>query len=126
MNRCRWGAALLAGLLLLGLTAGGPVRDRTEPAAALLSQAADAALAGDLGRAEALTRRARAFWEENLLFCGVFFHQDRVEAVSAQLDRLALWLSGEDSLSFAAECLDLAARLRAMAQEHSLALPHFL
>ena len=126
MSRCRWGAALLAGLLLLGLLGSGFVEKRTEPAAETLRQAAEAALSGDLPKAEALVRRARADWEQREWLWSILFHQDRVEEVTGHLEQLEIWLAAEETVSFAVSCLELAQEIQALGQEHSLALPHLL
>ena len=124
MSRGRWGAALLAGLLMLGLLGSGFVERRTEPVAQLLTQAAEQA--GDPLKAEALVRRARADWEKQELLWSILFHQDRVEEVTGHLEQLEIWLAAEEGVSFAVGCLDLAQEIRALGQEHSLALPHLL
>ena len=124
MKRCGLGAGLLILLLILSILAGEALERVSEPVSLELERAAQAALSGDPETAKALAGSARAEWEAYWGFHSLCSHQDGVEAVDGGLARLAL--PGADPVLFARECLSLARQVRALAEEYSRQLWHFL
>ena len=124
MKRCGLGAGLLLLLLLLSILLGNTLQRVSEPVSQQLDRAAQAALQGDAEKANALAREARAEWEKYWGFHSLCSHQDGVEEVDSRLAQLELYR--EDPAVFAASCVALSRQVRALAEEHSRQLWHFL
>ena len=120
----------IAGLALLALLlAGGGLlwlgaEKSLGPAEAMLTEAAQAG--EDWEKISALTREARAEWEDCRIFSGLLFSQSSVEEIDGIFARLNLWQQRREPGAFASDCLLLAGKLRALADSQSLKPLHLL
>lgn len=126
MKRCVLGAALLGGLLLLGVLTALWADRTLSPLERALDQAAEASARGSWAETTALTDGARAEWQKNRYFAGILFSQEAVEEIDGLFARIRLWQREQDRTACACDCLVLRGRLRALADSQSLGLLHFL
>ena len=124
MKRGLLGLGLLLTLLILGGLLWAGTESRLAPVEQKLCQAA---LAGEnWEKISALTREARAEWEDCRIFSGLLFSQSSVEEIDGIFARLNLWQQRREAGAFASDCLLLAGKLRALADSQSLKPLHLL
>ena len=126
MRRSRIGLWLLLILLGLGLLVTWAMERFHEPVAGELEAAADHAMSGSWERAALLARFAREDWEKRQWFRAWFADHNPIEEIDGDFARLEIWSAEKDTLSFAAGCAELARKIRAMGEAHSLALENIL
>lgn len=120
MKRMWIGVALLAVLLVSGLLAAEFMEKAHGPIASDLEQAADAALEGSWGRAEALTARARKSWDKHRFLTAAFADHGPMEEIEAQLAKIETFAAERNRIDFCAGCAYLARILEALGESHSL------
>ena len=114
MSRTVIGGVLLLALLAASLLVGRHMADVQEPIALQMEQAA--VLTGEAS--DRASAQARERWQGHRCFIAAFAdHQpmEDIEALFAQLSQLAV----EKNPDYAALCLEIASRARAMAQAHA-------
>ena len=120
MKRMWIGVVLLAVLLVSGLLAAEFMEKTHGPIVSDLKQAADAAMEGSWGRAEALTARARKSWDKHRFLTAAFADHGPMEEIDALFAQLEAYREAGDTLGFAAVCAALSKQLEAMGDAHEL------
>lgn len=119
MKRCWIGAAVLAALLVAGIVTGTMMDRIHRPVAWRLTQAAELAQAGLWDEAETEADRARQEWDDWRYFRGTLADHTPVEDAQALFAQLPVYAREEDA-HFTAICLELAERVNAIAEAHTL------
>lgn len=119
MNRFRIGVGILALLLVLGVFTQLAAGNRCAPIAAALTEAAEAARAGDWQRASDARGRAEALWRGSWYAVAALADHGPMEDIDALFARLPSD-AREDPAEFPALCGELARRVRAVADAHRL------
>lgn len=119
MGRSRFGAGLLAALLLLGLGSQRMLLRRQAPIREALDQTAQAAYTGDWSAAGESLARAKTNWATYRDLGVVFTHHAALEAVDARFAVLEILLAQEDSLC-AATAAQLYQQVEALEESHRL------
>ena len=120
MKRCRFGAGLLAVLLLLGILTSRWTEDHHREISDLITQAEQASLRGDWDRTERLIRQAKTQWENRWgLSASLTDHgpMEQVDSLFAQLDD---YLRARDPVGCGGLCSQLGKALEAIAESQSL------
>lgn len=120
MNRFRIGISLLAVLLSLGLFVQSATRQTAIPISAALNSAADNALSGRWSIAQHYSDFASARWQSHWHTTAALADHQPMEDIDGLLAQLPVYAAAEDAEQFAAACSDLARRMTAMADAHSL------
>ena len=118
MKRMWIGAGLLVFLLAAGLLVGAVMEDRVSAGAEQLQQAADAALAEDWTRAEALTAAVRTDWERLSRLAEILTTHEELEQIETAFAQLPSY-QGIDGPAYSALCTALARQLEALGKTHS-------
>lgn len=127
MEKRFWiGVVLLVLLLALGLGAAAGMRAVHEPGEALLEQAQELALSGDMTQAVNLSQQAQRRWQEGWSFTAATADHGPMDAVDQLFAELSVYGEAEDAAHFAACCGQLSVLLRAMYDAHSLTLWNLL
>ena len=120
MNRFRIGISLLAVLLSLGLFVQSAARRNSAPISAALNSAADNALSGRWSIARHYSDLASSRWQSHWHATAALADHQPMEDIDGLLAQLPVYAAAEDAEQFAAACSDLARRMDAMADAHSL------
>lgn len=120
MNRFRIGISLLAILLALGLFIQTATQRNSIPVASALHNAADSALAGRWKAAEHYSSLATDRWKFHWHATAALADHQPMEDIDGLLAQLPVYAAAENTDEFAAACADLARRVEAMADAHSL------
>lgn len=118
MKRCWFGGVILVVLLALGLGVTWLMGWCNEPVSQCLDRAAEAALAEDWEKTEALTGEAKDRWEKYWNLSAVFADHEPMEEIDGLFAQLEIYSSAGDNLSTAAVCAELSQRLEAMGDAH--------
>ena len=124
----RWigGVLILAVLLGAGLWIGCSMQRWHTPVAYDLEQAAQAALEGDMGRAQEAMRRAGRSWRRCYgLTAAVMDHAPR-EEVDSIFHQLESYAEAGDRVAFAAWCSRAASLVRALGEANSFTWKNLL
>lgn len=121
MNRFRIGLILLAALLAAGIWAQSTMQRIHLPIAAALENAADYAAAGEPSRAAELVHHAESQWQRSRTLTAALADHQPLEDIECLLAQLTAYETADDP-TYPALCRDLARRLRAVAEAHSLSL----
>lgn len=126
MKRLYIGIVLLAVLLVLGTCLTAAFSTLHDPLSARLSQAAEAAAAGDLPQAVALATEARGDWERWRRFTASVSDHEPLEQIDGLFARLAVLAQMEQPAEFAATCAEISRLTAAMADSQRLTWWDFL
>lgn len=126
MKRSRFGAVLLAVLLLLGFGAQWGIRKCQSSVADDLAQAAEAALREDWEETDRLVHRAQAQWQRSYCITAALADHDPLEQVDAAFAVLTVWQAVEEPAAMAAGCRDLESQIRALMEEQELSWRNLL
>lgn len=118
MKRCWFGLGLLIVLLAGSIFVTWHMGRSHEPMAEAVTQAAERALTGDWGNAEALAGKARASWEKNWGISAAFADHEPMEEINGLFAQLEVYAASRDSLGYAAVCAQLRTALEAMGDAH--------
>lgn len=121
MGRSVIGAAILAALLAVGIWTQNRMEAVHSPIAADMAQAAQLSAAGDWDGAARLVTRARMQWEEHRTFSAALADHQPLEDIEGLMAQLDAYGSQEDS-AFSATCAEIARRVMAVAEAHTLTL----
>ena len=126
MARSRFGAVLLAVLLLLGFAAQWGIAKCQRSVAEDLAGAAQAALEEDWEETDRLVHRAQAQWQRSYCITAALADHDPLEQVDAAFAVLTVWQEAQDPVAMAAGCRDLESRIRALMEEQQLSVRNLL
>lgn len=120
MQRLWIGIALLIILLGLGLWTAIAMDKIHQPIAALLNQAAEAALQEDWQDAAALALDAKGEWERHWSAIASVADHTPMDEIDGLFAQLPIFAREEEKSDFAAVCAQLARLTQAMGNAHSL------
>ena len=120
MNRCRFGAGLLIGLLILGIFSSFWTSHRE------MDRAEELALQQDLDGAADAVRQCRGSWNRCRALTAALADHERLDRIDTLFRQLDSALGQEDCRSAANLCARIARELEAMAGEHSLSWENIL
>lgn len=126
MSRSILGFALLLILLLGGIFVEKEMEVRHRPVARMLEVSADSAGEGDWEEAQSLWRTAAARWNRAWSFSAAFADHQPMEEIDGLFARLEVFARERNAGEFAALCRELARRVDAMADAHTLNLRNLL
>jgi len=120
MKRGWFGAALLLGLLLLGIFSTVTMGMLHGPMSDAMEQAAESALEGNWLQAEQIVHRVEDRWQDQWHFSACFADHGPMEEIDSLFSQLEVYRKSEDVLGFAAVCASLQTQLEAMGDAHEL------
>ena len=120
MKRSWMGAALLAGLLLLGLLSTWGMERCHAPLARALDQAGELALAERWEEAESYVNYTKEKWERNWGFAASLADHEPMERINGLYAQLEISGKERDPLVYAMLCAQLKEEMEAMGEAHSL------
>lgn len=123
MKRCRYGAAALVLLLILGLLSS---RRMEKFCAEVADEVSRAGIAEDWSTAEALTDRAQKSWDRGRSLAAVLSDHDPLEQVDSLLALLDTALNRRDGPVFSDICTQLVQTLNALSEAHQLNFENLL
>lgn len=126
MNRCYFGALLLAVLLVLSFCTTLAVSRCQTPVVQALGQAAAAAAAGNNPAAQASIRAAENHWQHCRKFSASVVDHGPMETVDGLFAQLPPILRSGDMPRTAALCRELQQQVKAIIDAHRLSLWNFL
>lgn len=126
MRRCVIGFAMLVGLFLGSLLCTEYMIRQHEPLSEALTQAAAAALEGDLDRGAAICGKAREEWAKNRNFGAVLADHEPMEEIDGDFVQLEAYAAAGWEVEFAVLCGELSHKLQAMGDAHGLDWWNFL
>ena len=126
MKRIRFGAILLALLLVLGI-GGGTLLERTwQIQAENLDKAARLASDGDWAGAEALLEEARSQWEQHPVWIAALFHHDLIDEIQGLFAQLEVFSAERRAVSFSSTCVYLSRQLESLGKSLSFNLENLV
>lgn len=120
MSRTVIGAFLLIALLLGGLLVQQEMDAIHRPIAQMLEVSAESAWNEDWELVDALSAGAEKSWRSSWTFTAAFADHDPMEEVDSLFAQLTVYALARDSQEYAAVCRELARRIDAMADAHTL------
>lgn len=120
MRRFVIGIIVLSVLLGSGIAVSLLFRHGHQPAAALLEEAASAALSGEHALARERFQQARHRWEQYHHFTAAFSDHAPMEEIDGLFARLEIYARLEEWDHFVALCAQLSELTKAMAYSHTL------
>lgn len=120
MKRAVIGIFLLLFLPAAGLFAQWGMETLHDPIARELNLAAEAALRQDWGRAEAAGQAAQRGWKTSWRINAALADHTPMEDIDSLFARAAVYRQQRETAEYAAVCRELARRVEAMAQAHTL------
>lgn len=126
MNRCRFGAGLLIGLLILGIFSSFWTSRRYGSLSREMDRAEELALQQDLDGAADAVRQCRGSWNRCRALTAALADHERLDRIDTLFRQLDSALGQEDFRSAASLCARIARDLEAMAGEHSLSWENIL
>lgn len=126
MKRFWIGICVLTLLLILGSGVTYFIENAHRPISQDLSQAAQAALAGDWDQARFLSGQARQQWDACSDFTAAFADHSALEEADALFARIDIYAAVQDPMLFAAACAQLSELTKAIAESHLPKWENFL
>lgn len=126
MNRCYFGAVLLALLLVLSLGTTWAVRHCLEPVTENLDRAVPALLQENWAEATGLVRSAWGNWRKTWRFSASVSDHGPMEAIDGLFAKLSVCLESRNAQGAAAICVELARQVEAIADAHEPSWWNFL
>lgn len=120
MNQVRIGSFLLIFLLALGLFVQGKMEAIHRPTARLLLGASEEALQEHWDEAHDLSQQAQEAWRRRWRFSAALADHQPMEEIDGLFARLTAADHFRDTQEYAATCRELARRIQAMADAHTL------
>lgn len=118
MKRCWFGLVLLVVLFLGSLWVTDFMDQIHGSLSELAEQAAQKALEGDWGNANALAGKTRALWEKYWNISAVLADHEPMENINGLFSQLEAYAQGRDPMGFASVCKLLKSQLEAMGDAH--------
>ena len=120
MEKHFWiGIMLLVALLLLSLGISWFMTAIHTPSQKTLAQAAQAALEGDMTKAQVLADKTKVRWNRFRAVSAAMTNHDPIENADSLFAELEIYAQAGDSEEFAACCARLSSLLLAIVQSHS-------
>jgi hypothetical protein len=113
------GAAILAVFLALGFATASAMENAHYPTQQLLEQAAEATLSGDFEQGVKLGAEAKQQWQHHRNGTATVADHSPMDDVDALFAEMEIYASTEEKPHFAACCLELSRRLKAIAEAHT-------
>lgn len=120
MKRCRFGAGLLAVLLLSGILTSRWTEDHHREISSLIAQAEEASLRGDWDQSDSLIRQAKGQWEAHWGLSASLTDHSPMEQVDSLFEQLDVYLRARDPVGCGGLCAQLGKALEAIAESQSL------
>lgn len=120
MTRFRIGLGLLAALLIVGIFTQFQLQRGQAPVAEALENAADFALAENWRNAKMEADKANTLWQKHWKLTAALADHQPLEDIDGLMAQLEVFAQQEEATDFAAACRDLARRVQAVADAHSL------
>lgn len=120
MTRTVIGFLILISLLVSGLLVQQEMTHIHRPVSQTLDLSAERAAENDWETARKLSRQAQSTWETHWKFSAAFADHNPMEEIDSLFARAQVSCQQEDVLEYAATCRELARRLDAMAEAHTL------
>ena len=120
MKRLWFGVGLLGVMLLLGLVSARGIENWQVPVSEFLTQAADAALSGDLQGAQAAADRAKTHWESRWRATAAISDHAPMDEIDGLFAKLRAYGAAENKTAFAACCRQISSLVEALADAHGL------
>lgn len=120
MKRCPIGAAMLLVLLIAGLLSSGWIGKYHSKLSRDAELAADAVLRSDWETAVSLTGQAMQRWEARRALVASMTNDAPIEEIDGLFRQLEVHAAGEDPITYASVCAQLAHRLEALGEAHRL------
>jgi thioredoxin-like negative regulator of GroEL len=118
MKRFWIGITVLTLLLILGIFSTVLLSRSHLPIRDTLEQAAVAALAGDLGQADQLLKKAKVQWDRNRLWTAALVEHGVLEEAECLFAEAEVYAKAENRQALAAACARLAQIMDTIAQSH--------
>ena len=118
MKRGWFGAGILVVFLVLGFAVSFFISKAHLPTCQLLNQAAEKTLSGDFEGAVPLGLEAKSRWEKQWNGTAVVADHSPMDDVDALFSELEIYAKTGEEPHFAACCLELSKRVKAMAEAH--------
>lgn len=118
MARGWLGLGILLAFLALGFATAAVMNDAHDPTEALLTQAAEKALAGEFEEAVTLAKEAKNRWESHWNGTATVADHGPMDDVDALFAEMEIYAKAEEKPHFAAVCKELSRRIRAVAEAH--------
>ena len=119
MARGWFGAVILLVFLGLGFVAADRMEKAHQPTEKLLKQAAEATLSGDFDKGVTLGMEAKRQWERHWNGTATVADHSPMDDVDALFAEMEVYAAAKEEPHFAACCLELSKRLKAMAEAHT-------
>lgn len=120
MKRLWVGVGLLLILLGVGIFTAVAMRCAHEPVSRQLSQAAQAALAEDWGKAEKLSKAAKEQWQQHWRDTASVADHEPMEEIDSLFAELEVYLEQKEAVHFAACCQSLSTLTKAVGEAHTI------
>ena len=118
MKRFWIGITVLTLLLILGIFSTVLLSRSHRPIRDTLEQAAVAALAGDLGQADHLLKKAKVQWDRNRLWAAALVEHGVLEEAECLFAEAEVYANAANRQALAAACARLAQIMDTIAQSH--------
>lgn len=120
MKRMWFGAAVLLALLILGILTARKMETDQLPIMRQLEQASRYALEDQWPQAEQSFENARAQWQRRWHLTAAVADHTPMEEVDSLFAQIQVYAQRRRTVSFAAGCAELARRIQAVADAHSM------
>ena len=118
MKRFWIGITVLTLLLILGIFSTVLLSRSHLPIRGTLEQAVAAALAGDLGQADQLLKKAKVQWDRNRLWAAALVEHGVLEEAECLFAEADVYVKAANRQALAAACARLAQIMDTIAQSH--------
>jgi len=118
MGRGWFGIAILAVFLALGFYTSDAVEKAHHPTELLLKQAAEEAVSGDFAQGVSLGMEAKTRWERHWNGTAAVADHSPMDDVDALFAEMEIYAKTGEEPHFAACCLELSKRMKAMSEAH--------
>lgn len=126
MKRGAFGCILLIALFFFSLTGIRTAHQELSPIARRMDMASEAALQSDWQKTAALTREARAAWEDYRFKYSCLSQQEDVREIDGLYDEVQVFLKAGESVHCSAACAALKNQLLGLLEDQKLSFPSLL
>ncbi len=126
MGRFWFGLTLLALMLAAGLWIGLGMDHAHQDIAAILEQAAEQAMAGDLEQGIALSRQAQTQWDSSWQRTATVADHAPMDEIDSLFAQLQIYGQAGNTVDFAAYCTRLSKLVTAVGEAHALSWKNLL
>ncbi len=126
MKRFWFGVILLIVMAAEGFLVTWGMAKVHDPVAENLTQAGEYALSGNWDKAEQISRDAKTFWDTHSLFRACFADHTPMEEINACFGELEIYCRMREETAFAASCMEVSEKVKAMGEAHGLVWENLL